>query len=189
MLLLSQGVPMIYGGDEFGNSQNGNNNAYCQDNAIGWIDWKSQKKNEELLNFVKEVLAFRKAHPILHMEKEFKGVDYKTKGMPDISVHGERAWYCSYENTSRLLGIMYCGAYAEKEDGTEDDILYVGYNFHWESREIALPNLPEKKKWKKIADTSDVTGDTFFRETEEVYEKKIEIAPRTIVILLGKREG
>lgn len=189
MLFLSQGIPMIYGGDEIGNSQDGNNNAYCQDNTIGWIDWKGLKKNESLLEFVKEVIAFRKAHPILHMDRELKGVDYKTKGMPDVSVHGERAWYCSYENTSRLLGMMYCGAYAKKKDGTEDDIIYVGYNFHWENREIALPNLPEKMKWKKIADTSDSTGDTFFKETEEAYEKKIEIAPRTIVILIGKGEA
>lgn len=189
MLLLSQGVPMIYGGDEIGNSQEGNNNAYCQDNAIGWIDWRGLKKNESLFQFVKEVIAFRKEHPILHMETALKGIDYKTKGLPDVSVHGERAWYCSYENTSRLLGIMYCGAYAEKADGNADDVIYIGYNFHWENREIALPNLPEKMKWKKVADTSDYDGKAFFKESEETFEKKIEIAPRTIVVLIGKLEA
>ena len=92
MVLLSQGVPMIYGGDEFGNSQNGNNNAYCQDNQVGWIDWKALKKNESLFQFVKNAIAFRKEHPILHVPGEMYGVDYQTRGLPDVSLHGERAW-------------------------------------------------------------------------------------------------
>lgn len=176
---------MIYGGDEIGNSQSGNNNAYCQDNAIGWIDWKGLKKNEKLLDFVKKAIAFRKEHPILHMEKELRGVDYKAKGFPDVSLHGERAWYCSAENTSRLLAVLYCGAYAEKEDGTEDDFLYVIYNFHWENREAALPNLPEGKTWEKVIDTADSSENGFLTESEENrgYKKKIEIGPRTIVVL------
>ncbi|MDC7290222.1 Type II secretory pathway, pullulanase PulA and related glycosidase [Blautia schinkii] len=186
LMLLSQGVPMIYGGDEIANSQAGNNNAYCQDNPVGWVDWKGLKKNEKLYRFVKEAIAFRKEHPILHMPGELKGSDYKTKGCPDISFHGERAWYSSYDNTCRLLGVMYCGAYAEKEDGTPDDNIYVAYNFHWEPREIALPNLPEGQHWKKAADTGDLEGDGFFREQEEEYEKTIEIGPRTIVVLLAK---
>ena len=185
MMLFSQGTPMIYGGDEIGNSQSGNNNAYCQDNAIGWIDWKGLKKNEKLLDFVKKAIAFRKEHPILHMEKELRGVDYKAKGFPDVSLHGERAWYCSAENTSRLLAVLYCGAYAEKEDGTEDDFLYVIYNFHWENREVALPNLPEGKTWEKVIDTADSSENGFLTESEENrdYKKKIEIGPRTIVVL------
>ena len=125
---------MIYGGDEFCNSQNGNNNAWCQDNPVGWTDWKAFRKNKNIFEFVKEAVAFRKAHPILHMEKEPKGADYLAKGFPDISFHGERAWYLNQENTSRLLGVMYCGSYAKKEDGSEDDFIYVGYNFHWEKQ-------------------------------------------------------
>lgn len=114
-MLLSQGVPMIYHGDEFGNSQSGNNNAYCQDNATGWTDWKGLSRNQGLREFVKDAIAFRKAHPVLHMPVELKGVDYLTKGFPDVSLHGERAWYLSYENTSRLLGMMYYGAYAREK--------------------------------------------------------------------------
>lgn len=186
MLFLSQGVPMIYGGDEIGNSQDGNNNAYCQDNSIGWIDWKGLKKNEKLLAFVKDAIAFRKNHPVLHQQKELKGVDYLTRGFPDISFHGERAWYCNSENTSRLLGVMYCGSYAKKADGTMDDHIYVAYNFHWENRTIALPNLPDGIEWKRVVDTSE---EEFFHESEETYKKTIEIAPRTIVVLLGRQEA
>lgn len=188
MLLLSQGTPVIYGGDEFCNSQNGNNNAWCQDNPVGWTDWKALRKNKKIFEFVKETIAFRKAHPVLHMEKEPKGSDYLAKGFPDISFHGERAWYLNQENTSRLLGVMYCGSYAKKEDGSEDDFIYVGYNFHWENRNIALPNLPEGMIWKKTADTSDTEEGYFFREREESYKKNIEINPRTIVVLTGKKE-
>ncbi|WP_274421560.1 Type II secretory pathway, pullulanase PulA and related glycosidase [Blautia sp. XA-2221] len=188
MLLLSQGTPVIYGGDEFCNSQNGNNNAWCQDNPVGWTDWKALRKNKKIFEFVKEAIAFQKAHPVLHMEKEPKGSDYLAKGFPDISFHGERAWYLNQENTSRLLGVMYCGSYAKKEDGSEDDFIYVGYNFHWENRTIALPNLPEGMIWKKTADTSDTEEGDFFREREESYKKNIEINPRTIVVLTGKKE-
>lgn len=184
--LLSQGTPMIYGGDELGNSQEGNNNAYCQDNPVGWVDWKGLKKNETILAFAKAALAFRRAHPILHMDKELKGVDYKTKGCPDISFHGERAWYLNTDNTCRLLGVMYCGAYAQKKDGTPDDYIYIGYNLHWEPRKIALPNLPGGIKWKKAADTSDMSGCGFYEEMQEQEEKVIEIPPRTVVVLVGK---
>ena len=191
MMLLSQGVPMIYHGDEFGNSQSGNNHAYCQDNATGWTDWKGLSRNQGLREFVKDAIVFRKAHPVLHMPVELKGVDYLTKGFPDVSLHGERAWYLSYENTSRLLGMMYYGAYArEKEDleAAEDDFIYIGYNFHWENRSLALPNLPEGMCWKKIADTS-LHGTGFCLEEEEEYKKSIEIGPRAIVVLLGRQEA
>lgn len=188
MLLLSQGTPMIYGGDEFCNSQNGNNNAYCQDNPEGWTDWKSYKKNEKMVRFVSDAIAFRKEHPVLHMKQEPRGVDYLAKGFPDISFHGERAWYLNEEHTCRLIGVMYGGGYGERADGKPDDYIYVGYNFHWENRTIALPNLPDGIEWKKIADTSDYGDDPCFREREEAYQKGIEIAPRTIVVLVGKKK-
>lgn len=188
MLLLSQGTPMIYGGDEFGNSQEGNNNAWCQDNSTGWTDWKALKKNPRLFSFVKEAVSFRKEHPILHMKNEMRGVDYMAKGFPDISFHGERAWYLNTENTSRLLGVMYCGEYATRQDGSPDDFIYVGYNFHWENRTIALPNLPEHMVWKKCVDTSDQAEDQWFRNGTEEFRKSIQVNPRTIVVLIAERE-
>lgn len=184
MMLLSQGVPMIYGGDEFGNSQEGNNNAWCQDNETGWVDWKAFSKNKSRFVFVKEAIAFRKAHKVLHQSGELKESDYKAAGFPDISFHGERAWYAGSENTSRLLGVMYCGAYGKE---AEEDI-YVGYNFHWENRTLALPNLPEGKVWKKFADTGENAREPFFEEKEGGYRKTIELAPRTIVVLAAKQE-
>lgn len=185
MMILSQGTPMIYAGDEMGNSQEGNNNAWCQDNPVGWTDWKGLKRNASLFAFVKNALAFRADHPILHMSRELKGTDYLAKGFPDISFHGERAWYVSYENTSRLFGVMYYSAY--EEEG-KDEFIYVGYNFHWEERSLALPNLPEGYSWKKVADTGDLKEGGKFLPSEEEYKKAVTAAPRTIVVLTGRQE-
>ena len=125
------------------------------------------KKQEKLFSFVKKAIAFRKDHPILHMPNELRSVDYMAKGFPDVSFHGERAWFLNMENTSRLL--------------------YIGYNFHWEKRNIALPNLPDGMTWKKIADTSDQEEKNWFCEGEETYKKTIDINPRTIVVLVARQ--
>ena len=186
--MFSQGVPMIYGGDEIGNSQEGNNNAYCQDNPIGWIDWRGLRRNASMLAFVKKAVALRKAHPVLHMSESMKEADYLGKGFPDMSFHGERAWFCNMENTSRMIGMMLCGAYAKLPDGSEDDFLYTGYNFHWETRNIALPNLPEGMEWKKVMDTGDLTCDGFYGENGQVYERAVEVGPRTVVVLQGVKK-
>ena len=187
LLLLSQGVPMIYAGDEMCNSQAGNNNAWCQDNAVGWTDWNRNKRGEELQAFVKEAIAFRKAHPILHMERELKDTDYKSKGVPEISCHSERAWFSEMDSKSRSIGIMYCGEYAQKADGETDDYIYVAYNMYWEEKIFALPNLPEDRKWYRIADTSEPVGSGFYEEYKEHgEEKELLVPPRTVMILVGK---
>ena len=91
------------------------------------------------------------------------------------------------ENTSRLLGIMYYGAYARRKDGTYDDSIYIAYNFHWENRSVALPNLPGKGCWTKVIDTSMLKTNGFCYDDEK-HSRKLEIAPRTIVVLLAKQE-
>ncbi len=111
------------------------------------------------------------------------------KGFPDVSVHGERAWFLNRDNTSRLLGIMYCGAYAQKDDGTEDDFLYIGMNFHWEKRNIALPNLPDGMNWKKIADTSGRRENRGSENMRKHTKNHVKINPRTIVVLISKAGG
>ncbi len=193
MLMTSQGAPMLYAGDEFGNSQNGNNNAWCQDNPTGWLDWKNARKYEKLTSFVKKAVQFRKTHPVLHLPGEPKGTDYLGLGFPDVSYHGERAWYVSKDNTSRMFGAMYYGAYARtagkgpgKRVFVPEDFLYIIYNFHWEERTLALPALPEGIVWKKVADTY-LDWDGCFAEQPEEYEKTVAAGPRSIVILEGRK--
>ncbi|OYP48693.1 alpha-amylase, partial [Lachnotalea glycerini] len=181
MLLLSQGVPSILSGDEIANSQKGNNNPYCQDNDIAWLNWNGEKQHKDILNFTKMLIHFRKNHPILHYETELKIMDYLSCGYPDLSYHGEKAWYPDFENYNRQIGVMYCGQYAKTSKGKEDDYIYIAYNMHWIEHEFALPNLPMKKKWKVIIDTSKNTED----EQKTVY-RNIKVNERSIVVLVGK---
>lgn len=143
MLLLASGTPMIQAGDEFGNSQGGNNNPYCLDNETSWTDWKAARRNEELTAFVREVLAFRKRHRILHMPQELKIMDTLSCGYPDLSYHGNRAWYGEFENGNREIGVMYCGQYAG-----EDEFIYAAYNLHWVS--MSLPFRICRSIWSGI---------------------------------------
>ncbi|MSS64264.1 alpha-amylase family glycosyl hydrolase [Velocimicrobium porci] len=181
MLLLSQGTPMLLAGDEFGNSQDGNNNAYCQDNGTSWLNWKLLEKNSDLFEFIQKLILLRKTHPILHMKKELKVMDYALLGCPDISFHGTKAWYLDASNYSRVLGIMLCGEYAYTEYGQNDCDFYIAYNMHWESHTFDLPRLFGKKYWGKLLDTSE--------EVEAVHEVKMTsylVKPRSIVIFQSK---
>lgn len=181
LLILSQGVPKILSGDEIGNSQKGNNNSYCQDNEISWIDWNGEKKHKDILEFTKMLIQFRNEHIILHNNKELRIMDYLSCGYPDLSYHGTKAWYPEFENYNRQIGIMYCGKYAKNEKGKEDDFIYVAYNMHWIEHEFALPNLPKDKKWRVVIDSS-----TDVVDSQAKIRKNIKINGRSIVVLIGK---
>lgn len=188
MVFLSQGTPLILAGDEFGNSQGGNNNAYCQDNETSWLNWNQLKTHGDLLEFIKYAIAFRKAHPVFHMEKEPRIMDYLSCGHPDISYHGVNAWQPEFENFRRQIGILYCGEYAKKADGTPDDYFFVTYNMHWEPHEFALPNLPKGLLWKLAFDTGDSEANGFYRPGEELAlasQKKYMAPPRSILVFIG----
>ena len=110
-------MPLIYMGDEFARTQKGNNNPYCQDNDITWLNWKDLKKNQKMFAFVKDLIALRKDTGVFHLEKECMIMDYKSCGCPDISYHGEEAWKPSWEHYSRQIGFMLCGEYAKGCEG------------------------------------------------------------------------
>ena len=115
---------MILAGDEFCNSQLGNNNPYCLDNEISWLDWKGYKSgNSEMFRFVKDLIAFRKKHKILHMGQELSMTDSLSCGFPGISYHSSSAWYGELDGQNRKIGVMYCGKYAD-----EDELIYIAYN-------------------------------------------------------------
>ena len=188
LLLLSQGTPLILSGDEFGNSQGGNNNAYCQDNEVSWLNWNQIRQNRELYEFVKKTIGFRKAHPVFHMNKEPRIMDYMALGQPDVSYHGVRAWCPEFDNFRRQLGIMYCGQYGKKKDGSCDNSFYVAYNMHWEPHQFDLPNLSKGQKWHVVynKDAKEVNG--MYEEGKEVLveERQFMVPARTIVVFMGK---
>lgn len=186
MLLLTQSTPLIFMGDEFGNSQQGNNNPYCQDNKITWLNWQDREKNAELLNFWKQMIAFRKAHPILHPEEELRILDTLSCGYPDLSYHGQNAWRPQTESYNRHVGIMYCGKYAKTPQGGEDSFLYVAMNMHWEPQKLAFPKLPKGMEWNPVLATEKAEDTLTVQEKEEQSREQTGIiAPRSIAVYEG----
>lgn len=190
LTFLSQGTPLLLAGDEFGNTQNGNNNAWCQDNEISWLNWNQVKTNADILGFAKEVIRFRKKHPMFHLKQEPKVLDYLSCGMPDISYHGTKAWFPEFESFRRQLGILYCGTYAAQDGGEEDDCFFAAYNMHWEPHEFSLPNLPKGMKWHIVFNTDAKEVQGFYPEGEEKLlekQKFFMVQPRSIVVFIGKK--
>ena len=189
LLLLSQGTPLIMAGDEFGNTQGGNNNAYCQDNALWWLNWKLVKSEKALLSFVKNAIAFRKKHRVFHLPEQPKVLDPKATGLPDVSYHGVRAWQPEFEDWHRQLGILYNGRYAADENGVPDNTFYVMYNLHWEPHSFALPHPVKGYQWYIAANTADAEVNGFYPEGEEpavTGGPEFEIPARGIVVLISK---
>ena len=184
MEFLAQGVPLVLGGDEFLNSQQGNNNAYCQDNKTGWLNWKKQKKETWLAEFIKNLADFRREHPIIASEHPMELNDYGRKGFPDLSYHGESAWISSIPADRQAAGILYCGEYEKKTDQTPDDYIYIGYNFHSGLSHLALPKLPQNKKWYLLMTTA---AENSFLPEKEILEDQhlLAIEGQSINIVIG----
>ena len=179
LLLMAQGTPCILAGDEFANSQNGNNDVYCQDNDTAWVNWKTAEKEQWLTDYVKALIRFRKEHRILHPAEECQGIDLTHCGVPDVSYHGENAWQVPNEIASRQLGVFYSGATKREKD------LYIAYNMHWEDHTFALPSLPKGKHWRKIFTTTVQEG--FLESNGEVcQERKAVIEARSIAVFTGE---
>lgn len=195
MMLLAQGTPMLLAGDEFGNTQEGNNNPYCQDNEITWLDWRMTSAKTEILEYVKKLIAFRRKHPVLHQGRELYMFDSLSCGMPDVSIHGTQAWKADFSYYSRMLAVLLYGDYRKKDDGTADDSLYIIFNMYWESRSFDLPNLPGEKEWYPAIETY---GNTFSevpvpvrrkkrrRKPSLESQKKTIVPPRSIVVFVGR---
>ncbi len=183
LLFFSQGTPMLLAGDEFGNSQKGNNNPYCLDNEVSWTDWGAYKKNLKFVSFVRSLISLRKTEKLLRRKKEYSFTDQKACGYPDLSYHSQKAWYGDFGYTQRQIGMLYCGSYVE-----EDHFLYVIYNFHPQPQELALPKLPEKMRWIRKIDTSQKDSVLTVPEMIGKNEKLIKIPERTIVLLTGEEE-
>ncbi len=176
LTILSQGTPMLLAGDEFGRTKQGNNNAYCQDNEISWLDWNFIRKNRDLLEFVKVLLRLRKEHPIFTMERELRETDFIGCGWPEISIHGTSPWQMDTSSYNRLAAYLYCGSYVRKPDYTFDSNFYMIFNMHWTAHEFELPKLAGFS-WKMEFDTGAGKRDEAFNGESLVLE------PRSIVLL------
>ncbi len=173
LLMCSRGIPMFLAGDEFCNTQFGNNNAYCQDNITSWLDWNMLEKNRDMFRFFQYMIRFRKEHRILR-----KNISNGACGFPDISFHGEKPWRGQFADHERYVGVMFAG----QEEGREPEIVYVASNSYWEEVTVLLPELPGNIQWELTADTwegrvegigSVLSGNTFA------------IHPRSVMVWIG----
>lgn len=183
-LLLSQSTPLIFMGDEFGNTQKGNNNPYCQDNAITWLDWSLIKKNEEIWKFWKVLVSFRREHPILCPKRELLLMDQIACGYPDLSYHGQNAWRPQTESYFRHVGIMLCSQYAETGK-REDELIYLAVNMHWEGHELALPRPPKGTCWEEVISTE--AGEKFIQGERSGQDEELlrYVPPRSIAVYVS----
>ena len=176
LLLTAQGTPCLLAGDEFYNTQHGNNNVYCQDNETSWVDWSRLKSDDSLFRFVKGLIAFRKKYPCLHRKEELQGLDRCACGMPDVSWHGEHAWRVQADVASRQLGVLYAGA----DTGTEN--CFIAYNMHWLAHTYALPSPGKDRKWCLAGDTARGMLET----PEDLAEQKsIDLTFRSVSVLVS----
>ncbi len=179
-LMCSRGPAMFYAGDEFCNTQFGNNNAYCQDNIISWLDWNRLEEYREIHDFFRYMIAFRKEHAILR-----KPTRQASCGLPAISIHNGYPFNNRTDYTSRLIGVMYAG---RDEKDTKDDIIFYGMNAYWEPLNMQLPELPCGRKWKVCVNTFLPYTDGLEPEKQMDYthNNNLRIEPRTVVILTAE---
>lgn len=176
--MLSKSTPLIVAGDEFGNSQNGNNNPYCNDSSVTWLNWGLISKNQEIYDFMKAAISLRKKYGILHTQDSFKMNDYLSCGYPDLSFHSDELWKVETDILSRQFAMLYCGNYND-----DDVFIYVAVNQHWASHDFAIPTLPKGYKWSCYTNTD---GSDEIKVTGKDHES-IAVKERSIVIMLGTR--
>lgn len=179
-LLCSRGPAMFFAGDEFCNTQFGNNNAYCQDNIISWLDWSRLEEFQEIHDFVRHMIQFRKEHPILRKMTKPSSCQF-----PEISVHNGTPFNASTDYKTKLIGIMYAG---RNEEDTEDDIVFYCMNAYWEPLVMQLPVLPNGKHWHVDTNTNAeyFDGEDFTAKTELLGVNTIRVPARTTIILVAE---
>ena len=193
VLLCSRGTPMLLAGDEFANSQGGNNNPYCQDNKISWLDWGDLAKNQSLHDFVRYLIAYRQKHAAIRKTLLPSGL-----GFPEVSFHGAEPWQEDYSYESRLVGVMFAGA----DDNARQDAVFVAVNVHWEKAKLKLPPLPEHYVWQLDLDTGRGNGwdclppdwESFSDGEEETCglghvdgDGCVEIEPRSVMVFAARQ--
>ena len=155
VLMCSRGTPMILAGDEFGNTQHGNNNCYCQDNEVSWLNWDYMRLNRDFFKFYKNVIAFRKKHPVIS-----RPLEPAACGLPDVIACGANPDDHVIGRTNKVLGILFAG-HLEGEAG--DDVVYIAINAYWEPVEIRLPALTAGLSWG-ININTDADDNIFFHK-------------------------
>ena len=174
LLMTSRGTPMLLMGDEFGRSQHGNNNAYCIDSPVSWVDWNLLKSNENLFNFAQALIAFRHQHPCLRVNRfDHGGSDI----FPSCSFHGTKPWNVDWSSESRQLGWMMS---SQTDDG-QSDTVYVAANSAHYATWFELPQLPEVYEWDLCFNTGNQV-EPYLKKPVPFRETGILVGERSMVI-------
>jgi glycogen operon protein len=187
MLLVSQGVPMILMGDEMGRTQGGNNNTYCHDNDLNWLDWSLLDCNHDLYHFTRNCIRFRQNHDVLRGREHLRNQDYLGTGYPDVSWHGTQVWKPDWRGN--VLAFLLSGRYT-REGTANDDFIYVAMNMHWEALALELPQLPESTHWHVFANTSVPQPDDIYEPGQEPLlgnQTSFIAGAHSVAILVGKQ--
>lgn len=185
ILMISQGIPMLLMGDEVGRSKQGNNNTYCHDSELNWLDWTLLEKNANLFQFVKNCIGFRKAHPILR-QSNFLNQDDGGSGYPSITWHGTKPWNPDFSDSSRTTAFMLCG---QTEGNKQDDYIYVAMNMHWETHGFEIPKLQKSIQWHVSVNTGVKSPEDSWEPGYEPLldnQQEILVGSRSVIILVGK---
>lgn len=180
LLMCSRGTPMFLAGDEFGNTQYGNNNSYCQDNEISWLDWTYLEKNRDLFEFFKFMIAYRHKHAVIR-----KKLPNAVCGMEPIHAHDVRAENTNLPDGTRTFAVSFAGY--DKKKG-EDDLVYIALNTYWEDVEITLPDLHKRGSWYLSVNTyGDGEGRYCYPEGQEIrIDGSFVMRPRSVAVFTGK---
>ena len=180
LLMCSRGTPMFLAGDEFGNTQYGNNNSYCQDNEISWLDWTCLEKNRDLFEFFKFMIAYRHKHAVIR-----KKLPNAVCGMEPIHAHDVRAENTNLPDGTRTFAVSFAGY--DKKKG-EDDLVYIALNTYWEDVEITLPDLHKRGSWYLSVNTyGDGEGRYCYPEGQEIrIDGSFVMRPRSVAVFTGK---
>ncbi len=174
VLMLSRGTPMFLAGDEFLNTQFGNNNAYCQDNEISWLDWARLEENQDHFAYVKHMIHFRKSHDVIR-----RAAGSCTTGLPQMQIREP-------DDHTKVFGVIYAG---RTPDGSRDDVVCLALNVYWEEQPFTLPGLPTTMNWYVEADTSEQYLAHSIPGPEGpalIRERTIKIGPRSAVVLVAR---
>lgn len=172
ILMCSRGIPMFLAGDEFCNTQYGNNNAYCQDNITSWLDWSLLEKNQDMFRFFQYMIRFRKEHRLLRID-----VSGGACGFPDISFHGVEPWHDKFADYEHYVGVMFAGQ--DKHSGPQ--VIYIASNAYWEDITVTLPSLPISMCWEVAVDTWQSEQSTYPLDSD-----KLLIRARSVIVLVGE---
>lgn len=172
VLLCSRGTPMFFAGDEFGNTQYGNNNAYCHDSEISWTNWDRAEEHSDLLEFFRFMIGFRKQHPILR-----RNTSPSKTGYPFLSLYNTEDPCQEYGWEEKVICILFAG----KTEEQKEDLIYLAVNAYWESQELLLPHLPEGMCWVPVIDTARETG-AILTGTEILEQRRYGMHNRSVCI-------